>query len=33
MNIGYSCHMLTDAMNEIFLVSGHTVMEVREELR
>uniref|UniRef100_A0A8C8SXD9 Phospholipid-transporting ATPase n=1 Tax=Pelusios castaneus TaxID=367368 RepID=A0A8C8SXD9_9SAUR len=33
MNIGYSCHMLTDAMNEIFIVSGHTVVEVREELR
>uniref|UniRef100_A0A452IYM6 Phospholipid-transporting ATPase n=1 Tax=Gopherus agassizii TaxID=38772 RepID=A0A452IYM6_9SAUR len=33
MNIGYSCHMLTDTMNEIFIVTGHTVMEVREELR
>uniref|UniRef100_A0A7M4FB48 Phospholipid-transporting ATPase n=1 Tax=Crocodylus porosus TaxID=8502 RepID=A0A7M4FB48_CROPO len=33
MNIGYSCRMLTDAMNEIFIMSGHTVMEVREELR
>uniref|UniRef100_A0A803KIX8 Phospholipid-transporting ATPase n=1 Tax=Xenopus tropicalis TaxID=8364 RepID=A0A803KIX8_XENTR len=33
MNIGYSCHMLTDDMNEIFVISGHTVMEVREELR
>uniref|UniRef100_A0A7M4FB99 Phospholipid-transporting ATPase n=1 Tax=Crocodylus porosus TaxID=8502 RepID=A0A7M4FB99_CROPO len=32
MNIGYSCRMLTDAMNEIFIMSGHTVMEVREEL-
>uniref|UniRef100_A0A452IYM3 Phospholipid-transporting ATPase n=1 Tax=Gopherus agassizii TaxID=38772 RepID=A0A452IYM3_9SAUR len=32
MNIGYSCHMLTDTMNEIFIVTGHTVMEVREEL-
>uniref|UniRef100_A0A8C4YQE3 Phospholipid-transporting ATPase n=1 Tax=Gopherus evgoodei TaxID=1825980 RepID=A0A8C4YQE3_9SAUR len=27
MNIGYSCHMLTDTMNEIFIVTGHTVME------
>ncbi|XP_039347593.1 probable phospholipid-transporting ATPase IM isoform X2 [Mauremys reevesii] len=33
MNIGYSCHMLTDTMNEIFIVAGHTVTEVREELR
>lgn len=33
MNIGYSCNMLTDTMNEIFIVAGHTVMEVREELR
>ncbi|XP_043350570.1 probable phospholipid-transporting ATPase IM isoform X9 [Dermochelys coriacea] len=33
MNIGYSCHMLTDTMNEIFVVAGHTVKEVREELR
>uniref|UniRef100_A0A8D0H695 Phospholipid-transporting ATPase n=1 Tax=Sphenodon punctatus TaxID=8508 RepID=A0A8D0H695_SPHPU len=33
MNIGYSCHMLTDAMNEIFIVTGHTAIEVREELR
>ncbi|KAM7151887.1 putative phospholipid-transporting ATPase IM isoform 4-T4 [Macrochelys suwanniensis] len=33
MNIGYSCHMLTDTMNEIFIVASHTGMEVREELR
>ncbi|XP_029431569.1 probable phospholipid-transporting ATPase IM isoform X2 [Rhinatrema bivittatum] len=33
MNIGYSCHMLTDDMNDIFIVAGHTVLEVREELR
>ncbi|CAH2274037.1 probable phospholipid-transporting ATPase IM isoform X1 [Pelobates cultripes] len=33
MNIGYSCHMLTDDINDIFIVSGHTVTEVREELR
>nr|DBA31786.1 TPA: hypothetical protein GDO54_007562 [Pyxicephalus adspersus] len=33
MNIGYSCHMLTDDMNDIFVVSGRTVTEVREELR
>lgn len=33
MNIGYSCHMLTDDMNDIFVISGRTVTEVREELR
>ncbi|XP_061451009.1 probable phospholipid-transporting ATPase IM isoform X2 [Rhineura floridana] len=33
MNIGYSCHMLTDAMDEIFIVDGHTQKEVCEELR
>uniref|UniRef100_K7FHC2 Phospholipid-transporting ATPase n=1 Tax=Pelodiscus sinensis TaxID=13735 RepID=K7FHC2_PELSI len=33
MNVGYSCHILTDTMNEIFIVAGHTVTEVREELR
>ncbi|CAM4528908.1 unnamed protein product [Lepidochelys kempii] len=33
MNIGYSCNMLTDTMNEIFIVAGHTVTAVREELR
>uniref|UniRef100_A0A8C3FXS4 Phospholipid-transporting ATPase n=1 Tax=Chrysemys picta bellii TaxID=8478 RepID=A0A8C3FXS4_CHRPI len=29
MNIGYSCHMLTDTMNEIFIVAGHTVMKIQ----
>uniref|UniRef100_A0A8C3FZ75 Phospholipid-transporting ATPase n=1 Tax=Chrysemys picta bellii TaxID=8478 RepID=A0A8C3FZ75_CHRPI len=29
MNIGYSCHMLTDTMNEIFIVAGHTVMKLQ----
>ncbi|XP_064421799.1 phospholipid-transporting ATPase ID [Latimeria chalumnae] len=33
MNIGYSCNMLTDDMNEFFIVAGHTVTEVRGELR
>nr|XP_055066724.1 phospholipid-transporting ATPase ID isoform X2 [Misgurnus anguillicaudatus] len=33
VNIGYSCKMLTDAMTEIFIVNGHTVQSVREELR
>ncbi|XP_032906520.1 probable phospholipid-transporting ATPase IM [Amblyraja radiata] len=33
VNIGYSCNMLTDDMNEIFIISGRTVLEVREEIR
>ena len=33
VNIGYSCKMLTDDMTEVFVVTGHTVLEVREELR
>ncbi|XP_034030686.1 phospholipid-transporting ATPase ID [Thalassophryne amazonica] len=33
VNIGYSCKMLTDDMTEVFIVSGHTVQSVRQELR
>ncbi|XP_063055580.1 phospholipid-transporting ATPase ID [Engraulis encrasicolus] len=33
VNIGYSCKMLTDDMTEIFIINGHTVQSVREELR
>ncbi|KAL7978089.1 hypothetical protein Chor_005076 [Crotalus horridus] len=33
VNIGYSCKMLTDEMTEVFVISGHTVFEVRQELR
>lgn len=33
VNIGYSCKMLTDDMAEVFIISGHTVLEVRSELR
>ncbi|XP_028831514.1 phospholipid-transporting ATPase ID isoform X2 [Denticeps clupeoides] len=33
VNIGYSCKMLTDDMTEIFIINGHTVQGVREELR
>ncbi|KAM9070535.1 probable phospholipid-transporting ATPase IM isoform X1 [Sarcophilus harrisii] len=33
MNIGYSCNMLTDDMNEVFILSGHTAAEVWEELK
>ncbi|KAM7420818.1 hypothetical protein PAMA_015165 [Pampus argenteus] len=33
VNIGYSCKMLTDDMTEVFIVGGHTVQSVRQELR
>ncbi|XP_074090813.1 putative phospholipid-transporting ATPase IM isoform X3 [Macrotis lagotis] len=33
MNIGYSCNMLTDDMNEVFIISGYTATEVWEELK
>ncbi|XP_020834944.1 putative phospholipid-transporting ATPase IM isoform X5 [Phascolarctos cinereus] len=33
MNIGYSCNMLTDDMNEVFVISGQTAAEVWEELK
>lgn len=33
VNIGYSCKMLTDNMAEVFIISGHTVQSVRQELR
>ncbi|XP_066538368.1 phospholipid-transporting ATPase ID [Hoplias malabaricus] len=33
VNIGYSCKMLTDDMTEVFIVNGHTVQSVREDLR
>uniref|UniRef100_A0A3B3QSE5 Phospholipid-transporting ATPase n=1 Tax=Paramormyrops kingsleyae TaxID=1676925 RepID=A0A3B3QSE5_9TELE len=32
VNIGYSCKMLTDDMSEVFIINGHTVQRVREEL-
>lgn len=33
INIGYACNMLTDDMNDVFVISGNTEVEVREELR
>uniref|UniRef100_A0A3Q3KK42 Phospholipid-transporting ATPase n=1 Tax=Mastacembelus armatus TaxID=205130 RepID=A0A3Q3KK42_9TELE len=33
MNIGYSCNMLRNDMNEVFVISGHTLLEVQQELR
>uniref|UniRef100_A0A8C9A5L4 Phospholipid-transporting ATPase n=1 Tax=Prolemur simus TaxID=1328070 RepID=A0A8C9A5L4_PROSS len=33
INIGYACNMLTDDMNDVFVIAGNTAVEVREELR
>ncbi|KAM4618220.1 LOW QUALITY PROTEIN: phospholipid-transporting ATPase ID [Polymixia lowei] len=33
MNIGYSCGMLRDDMNEVFVISGYTLLEVQQQLR
>ncbi|XP_055293047.1 probable phospholipid-transporting ATPase IM isoform X3 [Moschus berezovskii] len=33
INIGYACNMLTDDMNDVFIIAGNTAAEVREELR
>uniref|UniRef100_A0A250YM10 Phospholipid-transporting ATPase n=1 Tax=Castor canadensis TaxID=51338 RepID=A0A250YM10_CASCN len=33
INIGYACNMLTDDMNDVFVITGNTAVEVREELR
>ncbi|KAM3873313.1 phospholipid-transporting ATPase ID [Diretmus argenteus] len=33
VNIGYSSKMLTDDMTEVFIISGHTVQSVLQELR
>uniref|UniRef100_G3SZL2 Phospholipid-transporting ATPase n=1 Tax=Loxodonta africana TaxID=9785 RepID=G3SZL2_LOXAF len=33
INIGYACNVLTDDMNEVFVIAGNTMVEVREELR
>ncbi|KAM7158597.1 putative phospholipid-transporting ATPase IM isoform 2-T8 [Molossus nigricans] len=33
INISYACNMLTDDMNEVFIITGNTAVEVREELR
>ncbi|XP_047398191.1 probable phospholipid-transporting ATPase IM isoform X3 [Sciurus carolinensis] len=33
INIGYACNLLTDDMNDVFVISGNTAVEVREELR
>nr|XP_057939909.1 phospholipid-transporting ATPase ID isoform X2 [Doryrhamphus excisus] len=33
INIGYSCKMLTDDMTEVFVISGHSVQTVKQELR
>uniref|UniRef100_A0A3Q3FHH3 Phospholipid-transporting ATPase n=1 Tax=Labrus bergylta TaxID=56723 RepID=A0A3Q3FHH3_9LABR len=33
VNIGYSCNMLRDDMNEVFIISGNTLLEVQQQLR
>ncbi|XP_075998000.1 phospholipid-transporting ATPase ID [Genypterus blacodes] len=33
MNIGYSCNILRDDMNEVFVISGLTLTEVQQQLR
>lgn len=33
MNIGYSCNMLRDDMNEVFIISGNTLLDVQQQLR
>ncbi|XP_019065301.1 probable phospholipid-transporting ATPase IM isoform X2 [Fukomys damarensis] len=33
INIGYACTLLTEDMNDVFVIAGNTVGEVREELR
>ncbi|KAK1789851.1 hypothetical protein P4O66_015724 [Electrophorus voltai] len=33
MNIGYSCNMLRDDMNEVFVISGYSTLEVQRELK
>ncbi|XP_077202753.1 phospholipid-transporting ATPase ID-like isoform X1 [Paroedura picta] len=33
VNIGYSCNMLCDAMEDIFIIQGHSSKEVQQELR
>uniref|UniRef100_A0A671MB61 Phospholipid-transporting ATPase n=1 Tax=Sinocyclocheilus anshuiensis TaxID=1608454 RepID=A0A671MB61_9TELE len=30
MNIGYSCNILRDDMNEVFIISGHTMLEIHQ---
>uniref|UniRef100_A0A8C1NLD9 Phospholipid-transporting ATPase n=1 Tax=Cyprinus carpio TaxID=7962 RepID=A0A8C1NLD9_CYPCA len=31
MNIGYSCNMLRDDMNTVFIISGHTMLELKRK--
>lgn len=32
-NIGYSCNLLREEMNEVFIISGNSPEDVKEELR
>uniref|UniRef100_A0A8C5KYQ5 Phospholipid-transporting ATPase n=1 Tax=Jaculus jaculus TaxID=51337 RepID=A0A8C5KYQ5_JACJA len=33
VNISYACNVMTDDMDDVFVIAGSTVVEVREELR
>uniref|UniRef100_A0A8C6RR75 Phospholipid-transporting ATPase n=1 Tax=Nannospalax galili TaxID=1026970 RepID=A0A8C6RR75_NANGA len=33
INIGYACNMLTDDMDDVFVITGSTAVEVRDEFR
>ncbi|KAL4660728.1 putative phospholipid-transporting ATPase IM isoform X1 [Arapaima gigas] len=33
INTAYSCNMLRDDMHEVFVISGHTVVEVQQQLK
>lgn len=32
-NIGYSCNLLREEMNEVFVIAANSPKEVRQELR
>lgn len=32
-NIGYSCNLLREEMNDVFTISGNSLEDVRQELR
>lgn len=32
-NIGYSCNLLREEMNEVFIISANSLEDVRQELR
>lgn len=32
-NIGYSCNLLREEMNDVFIISGNSLEDVQQELR